>query len=501
MDKIYILAPEKIGIINPDIYGQFVEHIGGVVYDGIWVGEDSKIPNIHGFRSYIVDMLRRIHVPVVRWPGGCFAESYDWRDGIGDPKNRPVRRNWWIRWDGKYETNRVGTHEFMDFCRLIGAKPYFAANLNSCDILTTRGWLDYCNSPQGTTDMARLREANGAPEPFHVKIWGLGNETWGSGGNMSPEAYAEAYRRLAVVFENTDADLDLIACGPDSYDFAWTHGFLKNIAESYKHISGFSLHHYCYSQADALAFPEDDWYNLLADAAELDPLLKRHWAIINAYHMEDKAKLVVDEWGSWNREAPISGPGGAEHLFEQEVTMRDAMVAAVTLNILNNHCDKVRMANAAQLVNCIQSLFLAKGKECVATANYHVFDMYQSHMNGTALRTACDCGEVEFRGKNQAPRRLAKVFSSASIKDGVLTVTACNTQVDEEAVFRLEPCGIKLWGKPEFVVLKGSTLSAHNTFEEPQNVIPRNMSALADNVFILPPGSVGRIKIKTDVKN
>ncbi|MBQ2922880.1 MAG: alpha-N-arabinofuranosidase [Tyzzerella sp.] len=495
MNKLYIFAPEVIGKINPDIYGQFAEHIGGVIYDGIWVGKESDVPNIHGFRKYIVDMLKRINVPVLRWPGGCFAETYDWRDGIGDPQSRPVRRNWWIKWDGQYENNQVGTHEFMEFCNLIGARPYFAANLNSCDILNTRNWLDYCNSPKGTTTMAKLREENGQAEPFGVKTWGIGNENWGGGGNMSPEAYAEMFRRLAVVFENTDSDLDLIACGPDSYDFAWTHGFMKNIATSYKHISGFSLHHYCYSTAEALAFSMDDWYNLIADAADMDRLIQKHWNIISAYNMEDKAKLVVDEWGAWNREAPVSGPSGGEHLFEQEVTMRDAMVSAVTLNILNNNCDKVRMANAAQLVNCIQSLFLSKGKDCVATANYHVFDMYQSHMNGTAVRTVCDCGDNEFAGKDGLTRKLQKIFSSASMKDGILTITVCNTSAKQEETFQLDLIGIGCGEITRFVLLQGDNLYAHNTFENPQSVLPEEMPIPNDNVFTLPAGSIALIQL------
>src|SRR5659263_198005 len=199
MNKIDVLYPEKIGTINPNIYGHFTEHIGGVIYDGIWVGEDSEIPNIKGFRKELVEMFRKINPPVVRWPGGCFAETYDWRDGIGNRDDRPTRVNWWYTDDQRLETNQVGTHEFMDFCRLVDAEPYFAANATTVTPLHIRDWIEYCNFPQGSTTLAKEREQNGSSEPFEVKYWGLGNESWGGGGNMTPQDYCTVYRRLSKI--------------------------------------------------------------------------------------------------------------------------------------------------------------------------------------------------------------------------------------------------------------------------------------------------------------
>lgn len=358
-----------------------------------------------------------------------------------------------------------------------------------------RDWLDYCNTPAGQSAMAKLREENGSAQPFGVKMWGLGNENWGGGGNMSPESCADLYRRIAVVFENTDKDLQLIACGPDSADMNWTHGFMKNLAGSYRHISAFSLHHYCYSVADPLHFPSADWYAVMHDAAVLEERIRRHWAIIQAYGMDAHLTLAVDEWGLWNRGAPVSGPSQGKHLFEQEVTMRDACVAALTLNILNNHCDKVSMANAAQLVNCIQSLFLADGAKCVATANYYVFEMFRYHMGGQAVKLAFDGGITEFTAPDGQKRTVRNVSGSASVQDGTVTMTLCNIHLEETAQLCLLPVGCAA-EDGELTLLRGETVYDHNTFDNPDALVPKTRKITKEELmhFQLPPASIACVR-------
>ena len=290
---VHVVVPEKIGTIAPEIYGHFSEHIGGVFYDGLWVGEDSKIPNINGFRKDIVEKLKKIKAPVLRWPGGCFAETYDWTDGIG--KNRPTRINWWTEKDKRYETNEVGTHEFIEFCELIGAKPYFAVNVTSITPMEARNWMDYCLSPRGSTTLAQLREENGHPEPFYIPYWGIGNENWGGGGHMTPEYYALEFRRFATVLANVPCatERSLIAGGANGSDYNWTRKLAEGTTAVSRIMDGMSFHYYCGKAGDAVNFNEDEWYELLVKAEKMDEIIRRHYAIVEGYKMEDKMKLVI----------------------------------------------------------------------------------------------------------------------------------------------------------------------------------------------------------------
>ena len=480
MKKLYLMYPQKKGTIAPEVYGHFTEHIGGVFYDGLWVGKDSDIPNVKGFRKEIIDKLRAIKAPVIRWPGGCYAEVYDWRDGIGE--DRPSRINWWTYHDGRYEPNAVGTHEFMDFCEAVGVAAYIASNLTSVTPLHARNWMDYCLSPRGTTALAKEREKNGHPEPFNVPFWGVGNENWGGGGNMEPEYYAMEYRRFSELMYNAFPKCEFYACGSDSDKFNWTHGVMRTLENSGKHLNGYAMHYYCGSAGDPLTFTEDEWDHQLKQAAYMEDIIERNWNIICGYGMEKKAKLVIDEWGCWHPDG--SGPSKGYNLFEQQSTMRDAMVTALTLNIFNNHCEKIRMANAAQMVNNLHALFLAGGENCITTPTYHVFDMYKEHQGAEAITVTVTENE----------ELTSAVTVSASAKDGKTLVTIGNLSCTEDAVIALESVGVNLPAQAEGVLLYADDMHAHNTFEQPENVVPTNVTVDLTKPITVPKTAVLAIR-------
>lgn len=481
--KLYLIYPKEKGTIAPEIYGHFTEHIGGVFYDGLWVGKDSEIPNIRGFRKEIIEKLRAIKAPVLRWPGGCYAEVYNWRDGIG-PK-RPLRPNWWKNYDGRYEPNAVGTHEFMDLCEQIGAKGYFAANLTSTTPQSVRDWMDYCLTPRGGSTLAMEREENGHPEPFDIPYWGVGNENWGGGGHMLPEYYAHECRKYAEIMHNTAPMAHLFLCGTDQEKYDWAHGVLPIINKYYtprRPIRGFAMHYYSATGTEAVDFDEAGWETILRSAAKMDDVIRRNWNIICGYGMEDHMKLVVDEWGAWHKAG--SGPSNGSNLFEQQCTMVDAMVAALTLNIFNNHCDKVRMANIAQLVNNIQCLFLAAGEYCITTPTYHVFDMYKEHQGATAIETILTNNE-EFT---------SSVSVSASVKDGKTLLTFGNLSSKEDALLTLESIGAELPAAAEGILLCSEDIHAHNTFDAPDTVRPATVSIDLKKHITIPKAAILSIR-------
>jgi len=500
MEKIFIVIPEKIGTINPNIYGHFVEHLGGVIYDGIWVGEDSNIPNINGIRKDIVDALRKINPPVVRWPGGCFSETYNWRDGIGPREKRPKTVNWWYTLDNRLESNKFGTHEFINFCRLVGAEPYFAANIASIPPLEVRNWIEYCNFPSGTTSLAELRRENGSTEPFSVKYWGIGNENWGGGGSFTPEDYCTEFRRVTTIVKSLDRDLRVIACGANGDDTEWTRRFFEKWKDSTINdpvkFFGYSVHYYCGTAGNALEFDSNQWYELLYKASYIEDIIEKHRKIMDTFDPERKIGLVVDEWGCWHPEG--SGPSKGRNLFEQQITMRDALVTGITLNIFNNHCDKVIMANVAQMVNCLHSLFFADGENFVLTPNYYVFDMYKGHQNGNTIKTIIETEDIQFK----AGDREEKIFGlncSASIKDKKLTLTIVNPHFTDSCETQ-----IVLFGANEGRVLKHIVLQAEdphlfNDLNSPDRVTPvedhPNLSG-KDLVLTLPPASVSLLEIE-----
>jgi len=404
--EIKVLLNEPIGTISPDLYGHFTEHIGGVIYDGIWVGEDSKVPNQGGIRTALVEHMRRLKPSVVRWPGGCFADSYNWRDGIGPRAQRPRRTNFWIN-DGflqsapdgpaKYEPNQFGTNEFMHFCRLIGAQPYLATNLRSNTARDFYEWVEYCNAPAGQTTLGDQRASLGDKEPFGVRFWGVGNESWGCGGNFTPEEYATEFRRFTAWVPNFGLPLAFIGSGPNGGDLDWTRKFFAGLGQRDRglinSLYGWALHYYCGTagKGDAIDFTVADWYELLGKALHMEKLIQQHWAAMGELDPRHRVKLIVDEWGAWHR------PGTQVerwHLFGQTSTMRDALIAALTLDIFNRHADKVAMANVAQLINNLHSLFLASGDKFFATPNFHIFEMYSAHHNGKSVWTVFGVPEV-----------------------------------------------------------------------------------------------------------
>ena len=490
MKKVSVIIPEKLGTISPEIYGHFSEHIGGVFYGGLWVGKNSDIPNIKGFRKDAIEALKKINPPVLRWPGGCFAEIYDWRDGIGE--NRPIRTNWWTAHDGRYETNEVGTHEFFDLCELIGAKAYLAVNVTSITPLQARDWLDYCLSPKGTTSLALEREANGHPEPFDIDFIGIGNENWGDGGNMTADYYALEYRRFATVLKNVCKSAKknpiFVAGGANGPSYDWTHGLCNNLKDARSTPKeAMSLHYYCSyggSCGEAVNYNTEQWYKQLVDAEKMQEIVERHYAVTKGYGMEGSlGKLVVDEWGCWHPEG--SGPSKGYNLFEQQSTMREAVVAALTFNIFNNNCDKVRMANIAQVCNNIQSLLLAGDGYCYTTPTYHVFDMMKEHQGGTAVRT------LVTENKDVKTR----VSVSASEKNGYLTVTLANYSCEKEAKLKLELLG----GSGKCVsatVLCSEKMNDHNTADEPNKVVPKQLEVDIKKTVTMPKASVMTLKFE-----
>ncbi len=505
--RIEILPDERIGVVSPDVYGHFTEHIGGVVYDGIWVGEDSPVANIGGIRRSLVECMRRIKPPVVRWPGGCFADSYNWRDGIGPRERRPRRTNFWISHglasapDGpqKYEPNHFGTHEFIRFCRLIGAQPYLAANLRGLTALDFDDWVEYCNAPAGLTTLSDARAAAGDVEPFSVRFWGVGNEAWGCGGNFTPEEYAAEFRRFTAWTPSYGTPPCFIGSGPNGGDVDWTRRFFGRLAErdrgALRKLYGWAMHYYCGTtgKGQAIDFTEDDWYGLLRKAVEMEPIMLANWAAMAETDPDHTVKLIVDEWGAWHRSGTEVHPS---YLFGQTSTMRDALIAALTLDIFNRHADKVVMANVAQLVNNLHSLFLAREDHFVATPNYHVFEMYAPHQGGTSLRTVFSAEAVGSRGGEEGV--LPGLVGSASLhgRDLVLTVVNPHARQAREAQIVIRGATVRA-GRVR--VLRADDIHAHNSFDSPDAVETEEGTAIGSGPTVthqFPPASVTRLSLQ-----
>jgi len=504
--SIEILLNEPIGVISPDLYGHFTEHIGGVIYDGIWVGEDSKIPNENGIRSDLVKSMRRLKPSVVRWPGGCFADSYNWRDGIGPRAQRPHRTNFWINDpflqeapDGpaKYEPNEFGTNEFMHFCRLIGAKPYLAVNLRGNSARDFDEWVEYCNAPAGLTTLSNQRAAAGNPDPFGVRFWGIGNESWGCGGNFTPEEYATQFRRFTAWVPAYGVPLAFIGSGPNGGDVDWTRRFFTKLTERDRGLlnllHGWAMHYYCGTagKGDAIDFTLADWYELLGKAMLMEDLIKRHWTAMGEVDQKHRVNLIVDEWGAWHR----AGTEAARtHLFGQTSTMRDALIAALTLDIFNRHADKVAMANVAQLINNLHSLFLAAGDKFVTTPNFHVFEMYTAHHHGQSVRAVFNVPQLSAAQTNAA---LPALVGSASLHDREVVLTVVNPSAEEsmEVHVAIRDAKVKAAAGE---VLAANDIHAHNTFDQPRAVEVRSIdTAVKDGglVHTFPPASVTTLQM------
>jgi alpha-N-arabinofuranosidase len=514
--RIDMLLDEPVGTIAPEIYGHFVEHLGGVVYDGIWVGEDSRIPNVRGLRKQLVDALARIKPGVIRWPGGCFADQYDWRDGVAVRDKRPRRTNFWVdspewpknaRRDGPqvYDPNHFGTIEFARFCKLTGAQPYFAANLRSLPAQDYWRWVEYCNSPAGSSSLAVQRAADGEPEPLNVRYWGVGNESWGCGGNFAPEEYAVEFRRFSAWVPRYGLQLRQIPSGPNGADLNWTRKFFERARNGMGRIWGWALHHYSWNASggrttdwfkgkrDALEFDAEQHYEIFREGQRIESLITSHWDAMGEFDREHRIRLVVDEWGSWY--APGTEPF-PEAVLGQQNTMRDAVLAGLTLDIFHRHCDKVGMANIAQLVNCLQSLFLAHEDRFCVTPTYHVFDMYASHQGAQAVRSVFSSPAVSYT-RNQTSAMLTGLNGSASRNAKQLTLTVTNPSLDQPRETEIHLRGAKP-ASIKAVVLAAADVHAHNTFDAPRAVQPKTTDANPRGgmvVHLFPPSSVTKLEI------
>jgi alpha-N-arabinofuranosidase len=510
---IEILVDEPIATIAPEIYGHFTEHIGTVVYDGIYVGEGSKIPNQQGLRSALIEKMRAIKAPVVRWPGGCFADSYDWRDGIGPKDKRPRHTNFWVD-DFKpeqkkqnipqvYEPNEFGTDDFVRFCKLCGAEPYIAANVRSLTPLDFDHWVEYCNSPRGTTTLAETREAAGSADPYNVRYWGVGNESWGCGGNFDPEDYAIEFKRYTTWVPGYGMKLRFVASGPSSDEQAWTRGFFNKLfhgqpSHDSHGVWGLSVHHYAgnnsRAKGDDVNFDPFDWYELCTAADRIEGIILDHWSALGEFDLDHKVKLVVDEYGPWyHNGAQVSGAG----LYSQQITMRDAVVTGFTLDTFNRHADKVGMAACAQLVNCLNSLFLTHDDKFTTTPVFNVFELYAAHQGGTSLRTEFSAPEVRY-DRDGKPASFWGLKGSASLKGKTLTLTAVNPDVSQPRDAEIILRGASAAGAQAYVVAE-SDIHAHNTFDRPDRVKTRAAEIRlrpGSLSFTFPPACVVKIEVQ-----
>jgi len=502
---IEALIDEPIATIAPQIYGHFAENLGGVVYDGIWVGEDSRVANIGGLRKELIEALRRIKAPVIRWPGGCFADSYDWRDGTGPRDKRPRRTNFWAgsEWPKganptgpqHYDPNQFGTVEFARFCRLSGAQPYIAANLRGMTAEEFDHWVEYCNSPAGTTTLADQRAADGERDPLKVRYWGVGNEAWGCGGSFTPEDYATEFLRYTAWVPGFGVPLSFVGSGPSDGDVSWTRGFFEKVGRKHElgRMWGWSMHHYAWNasggrttdwvagKGDALRFGAQQYYAILRDAAQMDAFISNQWEVMGESDPHHHVKLVVDEWGAWYR--PGTEPF-ADALLGQQSTMRDAVLAGMTLDTFNHHADKVGMAAIAQLVNCLQSLFFAHEDKFCVTPTYHVFDMFAAHQGAQSVRTML--------AAPQASKGLAGLSCSASVREKRLTLTVTNPSLDQAREVEIAVRGARV-ASAKAVVLEAADVHAHNSFENPHAVEPRTEPAMPHRFA---PASVTKLEIE-----
>jgi len=451
--------------ISKHIYGHFAEHLGHCIYGGIWVGENSPIPNVRGIRKDVVAALRQIQIPNLRWPGGCFADTYHWMDGIGPHDKRPSIVN--TNWGGVTEDNRFGTHEFMDLCEQIEAEPYITGNVGSGTVREMEQWVEYLTH-DGKSPMADLRRANGREKPWRISYWGLGNEAWGCGGRMRSEYYADVLRRFQTYLYNFGGNrLFKIACGASDDNYAWTEVLMRETAPM---IHGLSLHYYTVDWANkgsATNFTEKEWFKVLKKTLFMNELVERHSTVMDKYDPKKRVSLIVDEWGTWYDVEPGTNPG---FLFQQN-TLRDALVAGINLNIFNNHCERVRMTNIAQTINVLQAVILTKDDQMVLTPTYHVYEMYKVHQDALLLPVDLKSAEYSFE-KDRIP---ALSLSASKDKAGKIHVTLCNLDPQRANTVMIDLRG----AKPSRVsgrILTAGAMNAHNTFEKPDLVKPADFS-------------------------
>ncbi|MBD3943222.1 alpha-N-arabinofuranosidase [Microbacterium sp. NEAU-LLC] len=483
-------------VISRHLYGHFAEHLGRCIYGGFWVGEDSPIPNVRGIRSDVVEALRALGIPNLRWPGGCFADDYHWRDGIGPRESRPTMVN--THWGDVVENNHFGTHEFMDLCDLLGADAYVNGNVGSGTVREMSEWVEYLTR-DGDSPMARLRRENGRDEPWKVPFWGIGNEAWGCGGNMTAQQYALEARRYATYCRNHGGnELYRIAAGASDDDTAWTRALMESLgcltcgSNPTPLFQGVSFHYYSHAGAginteSATSFTEEEFYGTMRKALEVERVIRRHEAVMDSYDPDRKVGLILDEWGTWWNVEPGTNPG---FLFQQN-TVRDALVAAVHFDAFHRHAGRLKMANIAQTLNVLQAMILTDDSGAmVLTPTYHVFEMNRGHHDATALaahvlQTPTAAGDVP------------GLSVSASTRDDGALVSLSNLSIDQALHVQVD-----LRGRGASVrrarVLTGADAAAHNTPEAPDAVAPVELDASLQNGVLsvtLPPHSFATVEL------
>jgi len=475
-------------VISKNIYGHFAEHLGHCIYGGFYVGDTNKIiPNTEGVRNDVITALRKLKIPVLRWPGGCFADTYHWKDGIGPKDKRPSMVNKW--WGGVTEDNSFGTHNFLNMCEALGADPYISGNVGSGTVQELADWYQYTTF-DGKSPMSDMRKANGREKPWKVKLWGIGNEAWGCGGNMRPEYYADIFRKY-VTFLGDGAFK--IASGANSTDFNWTETLMKNIPLDM--IDGIGMHHYSVidwaRKSSATNFTEQEYFTTMKRAWMMEELVTKHSAIMDKYDPKKKVALVVDEWGGWYDVEPGTNPG---FLYQQN-TMRDAMIAGVTLNIFNNHADRVRMANLAQTINVLQAVILTDKEKIVLTPTYHVMEMYNVHQDATLLPVSVKSDDY-ILGNEKIP---AISVSASKDKNGLIHISLVNIDAEKARDISVDIHGSKFTSVTGRILVSAK-IQDHNEFSNADKVKPVAFSEARITGKILslkmPPASVVVLELK-----
>ncbi len=472
MFKLSINPRVHKGHINPEIQGHFSEHLGRGIYEGLYVKEDSGIDNVNGMRKDVVEALKELKVPVLRWPGGCFADEYHWKDGIGPKENRKKMIN--THWGGVVEDNSFGTHEFMEFCDQLSCKKYVNGNLGSGTVQEMSEWVEYMTF-DGVSPMADLRQKNGHKDPWKVDYFGVGNENWGCGGNMLPDCYGNMYRRYQTYVRDykQGEHIQKIACGANVDDYNWTEGVMETCfkAPAFLHgfMDGLSLHYYTHpggweNKGSATDFDDKMWYQTLSKTLFMETLISKHQAIMDRFDKEHKVGIIVDEWGTWYDCEPGTNPG---FLYQQN-TIRDALVAGINLNIFNKHCDRVKMANIAQMINVLQSVILTDGKRMIKTPTYHVFNMYKYHQDAELLDSYIETKEIGLSDEYMVPNLTESVSLGT---DGKIHATITNLSCSEDYEIKVMVADSEV--KEISGEIVGGEMHLHNTFEEPENVVVR----------------------------
>lgn len=457
-NKLVVNADQGKETISKHIYGHFSEHLGHCIYGGYWVGENSPIPNTRGIRNDVVKALKDLSIPNLRWPGGCFADEYHWMDGIGPRDKRPKMVN--THWGGVVEDNSFGTHEFLDLCEQLGCEPYICGNVGSGTVEEMSKWVEYITS-DGDSPMANLRKQNGREKPWKVKFWGVGNENWGCGGNMTAEFYTDQYRRYATYCRNYgDNHLYRIAGGPNSEDYHWTETLMKSAAGL---MQGLSLHYYTWPghNPSATKFDESDYFTTVNSTLRMDDIITKHSTIMDKYDQQKRVALIPDEWGVWYAVEPGTNPG---FLYQQN-TLRDAIVAGINLNIFNTHADRVKMTNIAQTINVLQAVILTDNDKMLLTPTYWAFYLYKVHQDATLLPISFSCNTYKLND-----REMDAISVSAS-KDatGKIHITLVNIDPNKEQSLETELRGVTVKSVTG-QVLTSAKLTDHNTYEKPNTV-------------------------------